>query len=384
MPLSPLPNTGVIRPSPDGDTGIWDDELNAALVNYDGHDHTSGKGLQVPTAGIKINADLTFVFAGTYYAVTNVKAVDLQPQAVGDVTSYSSALFTNSADNNLYFRNSAGTNVQITNGATLNASIIGGIGGDYASVGALLDYLDASDAYRMRQQVGAAVQQFARLQVGDVDLYEYKAHPAAGVPANRVRLKSPAALAGSYDITFMGALPGSTALLQMSAAGVLTASSTLVEDLIVPSGVDIVIQAGGDLKHDTRIVTLSPHVGFANVGTWTIDAGTQAPKSTGAASEWWYPVNGLRVGDRIITVEFYGNNAVAGSTTSRIRKNSIATPGGGTNAASVTSSVSGDYVQTAAAVNYTIITSEVYWVQVIVPGAGDCKVFGCRITYDHP
>jgi hypothetical protein len=85
---------------------------------------------------------------------------------------------------------------------------------------------DASDAYWFQQQLGSSVRQYARMRCGDIDLYEYKAQPAAGVPTFRVRLASPTALAANYVLTFPGALPASTLAVQVDNTGALSFSNT--------------------------------------------------------------------------------------------------------------------------------------------------------------
>ena len=166
--MTTLPNMNLVLPDEGGSADIWDVILDTLFALVDAHDHTTGKGVKVPSAALKINADVSWSFAGTNYAITDAKAIDFTPVTAASMASYSSALFANSSDsNNLYYRNSSGTNVQITAGATLNVSIVGGIGGDYSSIGALLDYDDATDTYRFRQQTSASVRQFAKLLHAD-------------------------------------------------------------------------------------------------------------------------------------------------------------------------------------------------------------------------
>src|SRR5690349_17846031 len=236
----PTPNMALTLPTEGGSADIWDTILNDALTLVDAHDHTAGNGVKVPMAtGVSIGADVAWNSGGTYYAITGIKALDFQPQATAGMTTYAGALFCNSADNELYWRTTGGVNVKLTAGASINAALVGGIGGDYASVSALVDYVDASDTYRMRQQTGGGAQQYAHVAVGDLDLYEYKAHPAGGAPANRVRLSSPAALGASYAITFAGALPGSTSAVQLSAAGLLSYSNTFPNAMTFNAGLTV-------------------------------------------------------------------------------------------------------------------------------------------------
>ena len=49
----------------------------AALTTIDGHDHTSGKGAQVPISGLNINADLPMTTGSTNFNITGVRALRL-------------------------------------------------------------------------------------------------------------------------------------------------------------------------------------------------------------------------------------------------------------------------------------------------------------------
>lgn len=89
-------------------------QLNTAFETIDLHDHTSGKGVQVPTAGININADLEFNSS----AAKELKFIGLESQ--GSAPSTNLSVYVDSS-NDLYFKNSSGTSVQITNGSSLAA-----------------------------------------------------------------------------------------------------------------------------------------------------------------------------------------------------------------------------------------------------------------------
>lgn len=218
------PNMSLVLPTDHGSADTWDTILDTVFGLIDAHDHTTGKGVKVPSAALNINADLALAS----FALTGGKGYGLTPVTAASVAAYTDLFFVNSSDaNNLYFRNHASTNIRITNGSTLDLTLVGGIGGDYSSVGALLDFDDASDTYRLRQQIGSAVRQFAKMSSADVNLFEYKANPAAGVPANAVTLKSPAGLGAPYSITFPTALPAATSSLYISSAGVVSTKPTL-------------------------------------------------------------------------------------------------------------------------------------------------------------
>lgn len=217
------PNMGLTLPTDHGSADVWDTILDTVFGLIDAHDHTTGKGVKVPSAGLNINADISWASGGSNFAISDLRALDFVPKAASTVAALADALFSNSDDaNNLYWRNHSGTNVRITNGATLDVTLVGGIGGDYTSVGALFSFDDATDSYWAQQQGGP--RPWARLRVGDVDIYQ----TAASI-VNRVRLQSPAALAASYALTLPPTLPASPAFLQSTAAGVMTLSNTITQ-----------------------------------------------------------------------------------------------------------------------------------------------------------
>jgi hypothetical protein len=201
----------LVLPTEDGSSDTWDQLLNAALEVVDAHDHSTGKGVTVKSAGIEINADLPL--GG--YALTGGKALDFTAVAAATVSSYACALFANSADNELYWRTSGGTNVQLTSGTSLNAALLGGFTGDYGAGDEEANYASGTGIYNFLQ----AATTRGKIDCSDIRLFQ----ASAGI-SNAVTVKSPAALAASYTITMPGAAPASTSLVQMSSAGTLTAS----------------------------------------------------------------------------------------------------------------------------------------------------------------
>lgn len=170
--------------------GLWDDDWDDNAELIDAHDHTTGKGTRVPTAGININADLTF---SSLYAPTNLHRLTFA--SIVALSSDNKSLFVSSADNELYWRSNAGTNVKLTSGASLNvAAFTGGIGGDYAAVGAAVAYDDAADRYTFKQQSPG---NWARLACGPVRLFEFNTSESV-----YVELAAPAALGASYTLTW--------------------------------------------------------------------------------------------------------------------------------------------------------------------------------------
>lgn len=207
-----------------GDTqDVWGVVLNALLGANGGgieaHNHSSGQGNPIPSSALAINADVSWASS----AITALKTIEFTEVAPASVTSYVDAIYVSSTDHNLYFLNNSNVPVQITEGNTLNISLVGGIGGDYSTVNALLSYNDASKNYWLQQE--GSPRAWAGLQTGDIQLFQ----KAISI-SNAVTLKSPGSLAASYTVTWPAALPASTSLMQISSAGVMTASNALASN----------------------------------------------------------------------------------------------------------------------------------------------------------
>lgn len=377
MPVTP--NMNITTPVEGGSADVWDVILNDGFDVIDAHDHSTGKGVRVPFAtGVTISADTPWNSGGVYYAITGIKALDFQPRPTTDMTSYAGALFLNSADNELYWRTTGGTNVKLTAGTSINAALIGGIGGDYASVSALVDFVDASDLYRFRQQLGGGVQQYARGAFGDVDLYEFKAHPAGGVPANRVRLSSPAALAASYAITLGGALPAASAFVLMSAAGVLTyePSPTVV------SGQNITLAGTADIKHGDRVLNLHPF-GSVNTANWAPNAASGGYMASSGAGTLDIPIP-LRQGDRIksVTYAIFGDG-VADFSLVDVRTLTAAGVSASIGSTSHTNPPASWADQTIDTADTTLAAGQTAWLELNGNATG-LRVGSVRVTYDRP
>ncbi len=213
MPQPPSTNMLIVWPTDNDDADAWAPIMDTAIrQTIDQHNHSGGSGVKVPTAGLKIDADVSWAFGGAQFAITDLRAIDFSPQPASGMAALAGALFLNSADNELYYRTFGGSNVKLTSGAALNvAGFAGGIGGDYTAVSALVVFDDATDAYWFQQQIGAAVRQFAKMRCADLQLFEFKAVGATPVPVQAVTLKSPAALAAGYALTMPAALPSAGA-----------------------------------------------------------------------------------------------------------------------------------------------------------------------------
>lgn len=93
------------------------DQNNDAFTTVDAHDHTSGKGKQVPSAGLDINANLNFQSKKPY----NLYSTQYIAQG-STLTGAGNALsvFTYSGD--LYYTNGSGSAIQLTDGGSIVSS----------------------------------------------------------------------------------------------------------------------------------------------------------------------------------------------------------------------------------------------------------------------
>lgn len=402
--MTTLPNMSLILPTRGAPgAGIWHDALDAALGLIDAHDHSPGKGLRINSDAISIDADLTF---SSLYAPTNLHRISFA--SITALSSNNKSLFVSSADQELYWRSNAGANVKLTSGASLNvAAFVGGIGGDYSSVSALVDYDDATDTYRFRQETAASVRQFAKVKFADIQLIEYDAAGDASVPANAITIKSPDALAGAYSLTLPAALPGSTQLMQLSSAGdvsasntvanAVTLSATLAAAAITASGLvtanagvtaganqHVTVSGTGEYKHGDRTETTNAMDGNATA-IWVVNTTTHAMEANGASGgasdlEIVLP---LLVGDRIKSVSFQlqGNGTADITTTVTFLNSSMS--GSSIGSATTNNQPASWSVITIDVTDTTIVANSAVIIGFASNAAG-LMVGNISYTFDHP
>lgn len=369
MPQPAEPLMGLVLPTENSDAGTWDATLNTALTTVAAHNHTTGQGNQVPTAGLNINADLAMSSGGNFYALKDVKAVDFQPQAAAGMTAYAGALFVNSSDsNNLYFRTQSGTNVRIINGTSLDISVVGGIVGDYTSVAAEVSFSDANKEYTFKQKDPDnfwAATRSGPVRIAQLDTTE----------SVYVEVAAPAALAGSYTLTLPTGAPATANAVMMSATGVLSTLTT--NDNITLSGT-------GDLKHGDRVITILPAFSgnktSTNIG-YVAGAAPNYVTPTAGSETWAVPVP-LRAGDRIRSITWHYQRA-GGTLTFALRKTIIATNVDSSLASSTDNSSSGYTNITTSAIDYTLLSTEQSYLHWTTGANGDRWHYAV-ITFDHP
>ena len=290
------PNMSLVLPVDHASADVWDVVLDAVFNLIDAHDHTSGKGVQIPSAAIGVNADVSW--AG--FALTHAKGVAFTEQAAASVSSYSDLLYVDSTTHDLMFRNSTGTNVKITDGATLNVSIVGGIGGDYSTAGALESFDDATKRYLLQSE--GTPRPWSGLATADIDLYE----KAASI-VQAVKLKSPGSLVAGYTLTMPTALPSVTTPLTVTSAGQIATQSGLYINAQKVTASGTVTRTAGVTKCDIIMIGGGGGGGGAATGVG------QAFASGGSSGMYYVKRNVPVTSDYVCTIGAGGAGGAAGN-----------------------------------------------------------------------
>lgn len=361
--MTTYPNMGLTLPTRGAPgAGLWGDTDDANWAKVDAHDHSSGKGTQVPTAGLNINADLTF--SGLYAPIA------LNRVSFSSVASPSTnkSLFVadgtgGTTANELYWRSSTGTNVKITAGSSLNVSAFtGGFTGDYTAVSAVAAYVDSTKFYTFKQGGGV---NWAGLQSGGLRLLERGTSESVFVEQN-----APAALAASYTVTWPLALPASAQAITVDNTGAMSVGASFS----LSANNSITLSGTGDLKHGTR--TLQIPVLFAGSNPW--NNGTPANGSRYGIS--------LKNGDRITAVRARIQDNATGPTKITIALQSVADGAATTVSTSAQSAGSGANQTLAVTGLASTIASGTNYQMLftIATGAAAVILFWIEVDYDRP
>lgn len=199
------------------------EDINSSLNKIDAHNHTSGQGLQIPTAGLNIDSNLSL----NNFGITNASRIGLVSQ---NVPPAGGSVYRNNDD--LYYVDGTGANVRITQGGAVAVSgAVGFSGLPFGTAGASYNNLNQSFVFQ------SATNTAANLDCGSVTLREVVAS------ANGVTLASPLVLAASYTMYMPSALPIANSYLELSPAGNVSA----VPSFVVQNPVGSIIMFGGSV-----------------------------------------------------------------------------------------------------------------------------------------
>jgi len=135
----------------------WATNINTAFETIDEHDHSTGSGKKITTSGLNINADLSL-------NDNNLTDIDeLEFNALSSATATLRSLQV--VEKDLYYNDGDGNNIRFTTGGALDVSSSTGIGGDYGSTAAVVNYSDVTKKYSFLDSAANA----AGLVIGHID-----------------------------------------------------------------------------------------------------------------------------------------------------------------------------------------------------------------------
>ena len=207
------PNMNMTLPTPTVTPGPqYAIENNQAFTVVDGHNHTSGQGVPIPSAALNINGDLPFQnFNAT--ALRSTRYIS-QGSPLGTPTDLNCIYVVGGE---MYYNDGVGNQIQLTAGGALNAASIGGIGGDYTTSTASVFYTSLSNTFTFWQNNNIN----ATIDVGDIII-----RPEL-VSAFGIRLRANPLLAADYTLVLPLALPAAQSFMTLDAAGNIAAPWTV-------------------------------------------------------------------------------------------------------------------------------------------------------------
>lgn len=221
----PIPTVGV-DPGPD-----YANNLNACLTTIDNHNHTLGRGLQIPTAGIHIDGDLPL----NGFSANSILSLQLNPQGspLPGISPFLNAVYVSGVD--LYYNDGNGNQVRITSGGNVAgaAGTITGLPSGTASA----SYQAASGTFQFQQATSTA----ANLDVASIAIRYPGSFPTPA--GNYIQLQAPTSLASGFSLT-LPLLPGAQSFMSLDAAGHIIGYAPVVQGLV-----------GGNLANKTITAT---------------------------------------------------------------------------------------------------------------------------------
>lgn len=276
--LAPSPNMQLVLPVVLGEVGpLWASELNTALgTTVDAHDHTTGKGVQVPSAGLNINADLSYAGFGPVAQGYSRFSAIVKPAGAKTVTVFAAV---QSGRTELFYEDSTGADVQLTSGGAITPNGTGlanGFIGAYAgNASAYYDntakvfafYQTATPTYDTSSHAIVAASAYQAVSSGAYFQLINRAESASRVSGWR---QSASATTANWLLSLDGALTGTytyNALYAISSASNTSSRVTINPGTSLtpgPSPLNVCLQATAGGLAD--MVSILPHVFGSGLG----------------------------------------------------------------------------------------------------------------------
>jgi microcystin-dependent protein len=197
-------------------------DVNNSLSLVDQHDHTSGRGVQIPPAGLNINSNLTFL---------NNFAVDLAGTTFNPQTSVPAdgTIYVNGVD--LYYVDELGNNIRIT-----QSGAVTGTPGSIANLTspASATYVAGSSTFVWQSNANIA----ANMDFGAAIMRNLSPNSTFALTLQ------PPTLTSNYSIT-LPYLPSTQSIMTLDAAGNMAAPYTVDNSSIIISSNVIEVGPGG-------------------------------------------------------------------------------------------------------------------------------------------
>lgn len=193
----------------------WANIINTNTRAIDEHNHASGSGVRIPSAGLNIDADLSF----NSYSASGLLTSGFTSQGSSLASSYKSCVYV--VNGNLYFNNGSGTAVQVTTGSSVN---VGGTGTISGMGGTASVAFDGTSIYAFSRSSGI----YADLAVSGLKMY----HATSGA-ANALSMGVAANLTTAYSILWPNQTPnaaGGNIFPELDTSGNVTWKKSVVND----------------------------------------------------------------------------------------------------------------------------------------------------------
>jgi hypothetical protein len=243
----------------------WASIINSDLTLIDQHDHTSNKGLPIPTAGLNINDELKFNnTTPNGLPATGLSYLGL----ISPQSPPAPARVFSDAAGDFYYRNTAGVDVQLTVGNN-PAGTPGSITGLTGTSGSA-SYDSGAGAFYWRKGANEG----ATMDSGPLRLRD----GSAG--SNAVTI-TPASGTSNYTLTLPSAAPGAQSILTVASSGIST-FATVNSTLTLTSSLLKVADLGIDTAQINNLAVSSGKLALNAVTTAKIADGNVTQSKWGA------------------------------------------------------------------------------------------------------